>query len=280
MRFKLHQEHGALNSPPVFNAFAQGVKKHGHEVVTSNQDVDVIWSVLWYGRMKGNQQVYQQAKNQGRPVIVIEVGNIFRNTTWRISVDNINRQGMFGNTQNLDPERPKKLGIKLNPEIKHRKNEILLACQHEHSLQWQGQPRMALWAQSKISEIRRYTDIPIVVRPHPRSMFTINVPGVRLDVPKSLPNTYDDFDFDYNYHCVVNHNSGPAVRAAIHGVPIVTDTSSLAYPVSDKIENIANPILHDRNQWFLQLVHTEWTIDEIANGIPIQRIIPELKINS
>lgn len=280
MRFKLHQEYGALNSPPIFQAFAQGLKKYGHEIVTNDQDVDVIWSVLWHGRMKGNQQVYYQAKNQGRPVIVIEVGNIFRNVTWRISIDHINRQGVFGNTHDLDYDRPKKLGIQLVPTVTRRKKEILLACQHEHSLQWQGQPKMSTWAESKIFEIRKHTDIPIVVRPHPRSMFTINVPGVRLDVPRLLPNTYDDYNFDYNFHCVVNHNSGPAVRAAIHGVPVVTDTTSLAHPISDVIENIENPVLHDRDQWFLQLVHTEWTIDEIANGVPIQRIISNLKINS
>ena len=280
MRFKLHQEHGALNSPPIFAAFAQGLKNTGHTVVNSDQDIDVIWSVLWYGRMRSNQAVYQQAKNQGRPVVIIEVGNIFRNVTWRISVDNINGHGKFANTKNLDLDRPKKLGINLRPEIKNRRREILLACQHEHSLQWQGQPKMAKWAELKIQEIRKFTDIPVVVRPHPRSPFVLNFPGVKLDTPRAVPNTYDDFNFDYNFHCIVNHNSGPGVRAAINGVPVVTDVSSLAYPVSDSIENINDPKLKDREEWLVQLSHTEWTVPEIMQGTPIQRIVEELKINS
>jgi hypothetical protein len=70
----------------------------------------------------------------------------------------------------------------------------------------------------------------------------------------------------------VNHNSGPAVQAAIAGVPIICDSSSLAYPVSDKFENIENIALPDRQEWFLKLCHTEWTVEEIAQGIPLQRL--------
>lgn len=280
MRFKLHQEFGALNSPPIFAALAQGLKNNGHEIVNSGQDVDVIWSVLWYGRMKNNQMVYHQAKNHNRPVMIIEVGNLLRNITWRISLDHINGLGKFGNHRDLDIDRPKKLGLNLRPLIKNRRREILIACQHEHSLQWQGNLRMAQWAEEKIKEIRKYTDIPITVRPHPRSIFSLNLKNVKIDMPKPLPSTYDDFNFDYNYHCIVNHNSGPAVRAAINGAPVITDSSSLAYPVSDIIENIENPTLGDRDDWFLKLLHTEWTVDEIASGIPAQRILQDLKSKS
>jgi len=273
MRFKLHQEHGALNSPPIFAAVAQGLRNSGHEVVNSEQDIDVIWSVLWHGRMKGNQQVYQQAKKQGRPVMIIEVGNIFRNITWRISFNHINGLGNFGNYENLDPDRPKKLGVELKPLLKTRRREILIACQHEHSLQWEGNPRMAHWVENKVQEIQNYTDIPIAVRPHPRSQFSINVKNVRIDQPKQIPNTYDDYNFDYNYHCIVNHNSGPGIRAALSGVPIIVDQSSLAYPVGDSMQNIENPHLQDRQDWFIKLVHSEWTVDEISKGIPIKRIL-------
>lgn len=278
MRFKLYQEHGALNSPPIFSAFARGLKNLGHEIVDCDQDIDVIWSVLWYGRMKGNQAVFHQAKNQGRPVMIIEVGNLLRNTTWRISLDHINGLGTFGNFENLDPDRPKKLGIDLRPIIKNRRREILIACQHEHSFQWQGNPRMAQWVEQKIQEIRKYTDMPITVRPHPRSLFSLNLKNIRIDSPRMIPNTYDEFNFDYNYHCVVNHNSGPAVRAAIHGVPVIVDSSSLAYPISDSIENIETASLKDREEWFIKLLHTEWTVTELEEGIPMQRILKNLNI--
>lgn len=277
MKFKLWREHGALNSPPIFDALEQGLKKLGISIVNSGQDVDVIWSVLWSGRMKANKLVYEQAKKQNRSVLIIEVGNLFRGKTWRISLDHIHGLGKFANEIDLDLDRSKKLGIDLKSSKKSRKETVLLACQHEHSLQWQGQPRMVQWTMETVEKIKQYTDRPIIIRPHPRSPFSINLPNSRLIQPIKIPNSYDDFNTDYDHHCVINHNSGPAVRAAIEGVPIICDSTSLAYPVSDIWENLENPRLPDRDDWFLKLCHTEWTVQEIQQGIPLQRLTPYIE---
>lgn len=275
MRFRLWREHGAQNSPAIFAAVEQGLKKIGMSVVTNDQDVDVIWSVLWYGRMKPNKLIYERAKSQGRQVMIIEVGNLFRGHTWRISLDHIHGQGKFGNHNDLDPDRPKKLSLSLKSPKKNRKDSILIACQHEHSLQWQGQPSMAQWVANTVNIIQKVTDREIVVRPHPRSPFFLKIPGVEVIQPLKIPNSYDDFNIDYGYHCVINHNSGPAVRAIIEGTPVLCHESSLAWPVSEKNwENLENLQLPDREEWFLKLCHTEWTVTEIADGTPFRRLLP------
>jgi hypothetical protein len=277
MRFKIHKDNGALNSVPIFAALEQGLKNTGFSVVDSGQDVDVIWSVLWHGRMQRNQMIYNQCRARKKPVMIIEVGNLVRGSTWRISLDHIHGLGIFGNNENFDKNRPSLLGVNLKPLSQKRNNKILIACQHERSLQWEGQPSMAEWVKQKIAEIRKFTEKSIVVRPHPRSPFILNINGVQLEQPKKITNTYDSFDIDYNYHCVINHNSGPAVQSAINGIPVVCDSSSLAFPVSDRLENINEPTLPDREEWFLKLCHTEWTVNEISKGIPIQRLIPDLE---
>ncbi len=277
MKFKLYRQHGALNSQPIFDAFERGIKSIGHEIVNNNEDVSVIWSVLWHGRMKGNYAIYELSKKIQRPVVIIEVGNLRRGESWRISVDHINNMGYFGNDCDLDTSRIKKIGIPLLNPRKIRSDNILLACQHEHSLQWEGMPRMAEWASRTINEIRKYTQRPIVVRPHPRSPFTLSNQNITLELPKKIPNTYDGFNIDFNYHCVINYNSGPAVQAAISGTPVVCDASSLAYPVSSKLDQIENISLPDRDEWFLKLCHTEWFVNEIAQGIPLLRLMPKLE---
>lgn len=277
MKFKLYRSFGALNSPPVFDAFAQGVKTLGHEIVENFEDVSVIWSVLWNGRMQANQQIYQQCAVTGRPIIIIEVGNLKRGTTWRICHQHINRLGIFGNTENLDPLRPQKLGIFLQPEKTQRRDEILIATQHSKSLQWQGMPNMEQWVQTTVSNIRQFSDRKVVVRPHPRSPIRFDIPGVTIEIPNKILGSYDDFDIDYGYHCVINHNSGPAVQAAINGVPVICDPSSLAFSLSDSIPNIETPKLPYRDDWFLKLAHTEWTVDEIKQGIPLARLENTLK---
>jgi hypothetical protein len=76
---------------------------------------------------------------------------------------------------------------------------------------------------------------------------------------------------------VINHNAGPSVQAAINGAPTICDSSSLAFPVSEKWENLENPQLPDREEWFLKLCYTEWTVDEIAQGIPLKRLESHLE---
>lgn len=277
MRFKIHKENGALNSPPIFAALEQGIKNNGFSVVDHDQDVDVIWSVLWHGRMQQNKTIYDKCRQQNRPVMIIEVGNLSRGISWRVSLDHIHQLGKFGNSDNLDKDRSKKLNVNLKPFQQFRNNKILIACQHEKSLQWDGMPSMAEWVRLEVEKIRRFTDRPIVVRPHPRSPFQLSVSNVSIELPRKLPNTYDGFNIDYRYHCVINYNSGPAVQAAISGTPVVCDQSSLAFPVSDKIENIDSIALKDREDWFLKLCHTEWTVPEIAEGTPINRLIPDLE---
>jgi hypothetical protein len=277
MRFRLYREYGALNSRPIFDAFEQGLLSLGHESVKSGEDVAVIWSVLWAGRMASNQRVYRECRAAGIPVIIIEVGNLFRGTTWRICLENINGQGIFANDQGIDQDRPKKLGIALSPYKGTRKEEILIATQHRASLQWEGQPNMQTWVEQTIGKLRQYTERKIVVRPHPRSPVTVSLPNVVMEIPKQVVGSYDDFDIDYHYHCVINHNSGPAVQAVIKGIPIICDSTSLAAPVSNKIENIENLQLLERDDWFVKLCHTEWTVDEIIKGIPLQRL--QLKIS-
>ena len=277
MKFRLNRQHGALNSGPIFDAFEEGIKKLGHSVVATDPDIEVIWSVLWHGRMAGNKIIYDRAKKQNIPVMIIEVGNLLRGKSWRISLDHIHGLGKFGNDLDLNSLRPNFLGVRLEPFKENRRKEILIACQHQKSLQWEGQPPMTQWLDQKIRQIKRLTDRPIIVRPHPRSALQGVVAGAKVEIPKKLNNTYDDFDLLYNFHCIINHNSGVPVSAAIQGCPVITDTSSLAYPVSDVIENINTPSLKDREDWFLKLCHTEWTVDEIRQGIPVKRLHSEIE---
>lgn len=279
MKFRLYKEYGALNSVEVFNSIETGLLRNGHEIVNTGDGIPVIWSVLWHGRMANNQKIYEDAISQGKPILIIEVGNLKRNKTWRLSLNHINSHGDFANQENLDYDRPKKIGVSLNPYQLKRRGEILIATQHERSLQWAGMPTMKKWTEDCINEIKKYTSRRIIIRPHPRNPFTLKIPNTILENPKKITNTYDDYDIFYNYHCVVNHNSGPAVQALIRGVPIICDKSSLAGDFSNTFQNIDNLQFPNRDEWFLKLCHTEWTIEEISQGIPINRLVTRIEQN-
>lgn len=272
MKIKLYREHGALNSVPIFDALEEGLKKQGHEIVDSNEDIPVIWSILWNGRMNANKIIYEAARAAGKPVLILEVGTLKRGQTWKVCINHINGLGQFGNDTDLDIDRPQKLGISLKEPLSMRRQEILIACQHERSLQWDSMPPTSSWVLALIKEIKSHTDRHIVVRPHPRSSLPLQNQDFTVIHPQRVHDSYDDFDIDYNYHCVINHNSGPCIQAAIQGVPVICDPSSLAGILSGKMEEIEEISLPDRDEWFLKLCHTEWTIEEIAGGIPIKRL--------
>jgi len=276
MKFRLYREHGALNSPPIFDAVEQGIRCLGHEISQDDDTIPIIWSVLWHGRMAKNRIVYEQAVNRRMPVIIIEIGNLIRNKSWRISVNNINGLGYFANAQDIDPKRPEKLGVHLKDLKLKRRPEILIATQLPQSLQWSNMPTMSDWVKQTVRQIRKYSNRKIIVRPHPRGVFKLDDASIEIQMPQKKPGTYDDFDIDYSYHCVINHNSGPAVQAAIDGTPIICDQSSLAAELTGNFSEIENISLPDRNEWFKKLCHTEWTVDEIRSGIPFDRLLKSL----
>jgi hypothetical protein len=270
----------ALNSPPVIDAVIHSLHNCGITTCVNSTDSDavIIWSVLWSGRMLKNQHIYRLYRQLNRPVIVIDVGTLRRGTTWKIAVNHINNQGYYGHTENVDAGRPAALGIELKQLIKPRPS-ILIAAQHSRSLQLES-VEQETWIMNTIEQLQNYTDRPIVVRPHPRCRLQINgLPkNVTMEIPKKIPSTYDNFDIDYNYHAVVNYNSGPGIQAAIAGTRIIVDRTSLAHPVSTSIDCIENAITIDRQQWLAEICHTEYTIEEIKQGLWLTRLQSALTV--
>lgn len=269
----------ALNSRPVMSAVLDVLQ--GANILTQENSMDsdgaVIWSVLWSGRMRANQQIYEHYRAQGKPVIIVEIGALYRGTTWKISVNNITAEGYYGHTENLDWGRPRKLGISLAVTAFHRP-EILIAVQHRHSLQVADLPTIEDWIVLQINRIRQFTDRPIIVRPHPRSTLNTKLlpKDIEFEVPHPLANTYDSFDMHFDCHAVVNYNSGPGIQAAISGTRPIVDRTSLAYPVSVSYAELEQPYLLDRDRWLVEICHTEYTLQEIQQGIWLPRIQPAL----
>ena len=100
------------------------------------------------------------------------------------------------------------------------------------------------------------------------------VENVELQNPKQIVNTYDDFDLGFeNVHAVISYSSNPGIHAVINGTHAFVGPESLAYPVANKeLKNIENPQIFDRNQWLYDYAYTEWTIEEIAKGLPFSRL--------
>ena len=264
----------AQNSTPVMTAILGSLGTAGIATVENSMNADavVIWSVLWSGRMVANQLVYEHYRAQGKPVIVVDVGALYRGETWKIAINHINRLGYYGHTENLDMDRPRKLGISLAINFS-RNPAILIAAQHRHSLQLDKQNHED-WVMEQVDAIRQVSDRPIVIRPHPRSPLRLDDldKTITVERPQKVTGTYDDFNMHFDYHAVVNYCSGPGIQAAISGTRPIVGVYSLAAPVSVGVEGLDQPYNIDRDQWLVEICHTEYTVKEIEQGLWLQRL--------
>jgi hypothetical protein len=279
MQFGLFNNFGAKNSVPVFEAFEQGLKKLGlaksrHDM---SADVAVIWSVIWADRMRDNHAVWSHFRSQGRPVVVLEVGLLKRDRTWKVGV---NGTGLTAYSYNdLDTNRANRLGLGLSKWSKSG-SDIVIAAQRTDSEQWAGLPSSEQWLSDTVTQLRLHTDRNIVVRPHPRQIVTVPK-GCTLDNPQRLVHTYDGYNFQDTMSrawAVVNWNSGPGSQSVIAGIPAFVGPDSLAAPVGNlDWSTIESPAKIDRDQWLIDIAHTEWTVAEIATGEPLARLLPRLQ---
>jgi hypothetical protein len=277
MTISIFNRFGALNSGPVFEAFVAGCKKNGQRVTEHNSsaDVAVIWSQLWTGRMAPNRAVWQEFTASGRPVIVLEVGQLMRGVTWKMGINGVNGRGRW--IEEFEPGRADKLAVRLQPW--HQGDHILIAMQRSDSEQWAGLPPAEQWLQQTVDSIRTHTDREIIVRPHPRQRLK-PIPGIKIQQPQALRGTYDEFDFRSSLGrawAVVNENSGPGSQAVIDGVPAFVGADSMAVPVANTdFAHIEKPRMPERSAWLEKLCHTEWTLGEIAAGLPVSRLLQSL----
>jgi hypothetical protein len=226
--------------------------------------------------MVANQAVWSHYRAQDKPVIVIDIGALYRGETWKIALNSITATGYYGHQENLDWDRPKRLGISLAINLS-RNPRIVIAAQHARSQQVVGLSSMEGWIIDQIERLRAVTDRPIVVRPHPRSALDwaglVHLPkDVTIETPQRIANTYDSYNLAFDCHATVNYNSGPGIQAALAGTRPIVNDSSLAYPVSISMNNIEQPYTVDRDQWLVEICHTEYTVEEIKQGLWIRRL--------
>lgn len=276
MKFSLFVNYGALNSKPVFSAFKTGIEQHGHSFVLNEMEADVavIWSMLWSGRMKQNKQVWEHYRNKNKPVIILEVGALDRNNLWKIAVNSIDNTGYFGPINNSSNRKNK---LKLFEKPWKQSQNIIVACQNSNSHLWNNMPNQEIWLSDTINQIKKFTDRPIVIRSHPRCLVNIKRSDIIVQNPQKISNTYDSYDFEESLKsawALVNHNSNPGIISAINGTPVFVNSSSLASSVGNiSFSQINNPQMPDRTQWLNDIAYTEWNLDEIESGEPLDRIL-------
>ena len=82
-----------------------------------------------------------------------------------------------------------------------------------------------------------------------------------------------------NIWATISYSSNPGIHSIINGVPAFVSTHSLAYDAGNDIDfmyDIETPVMLDRTQWLNDYAHTEYTVEEISQGLPLKRLTSKL----
>lgn len=224
-------------------------------------DVAVVFGVekraVPFSKHRGN--VISEQRAGRRKCVVLETGYLGRgddqDNYYAAGFGGLNGRADFRN-QNSPHWRairwPMKAWIQPHPN-----QYILLAGQVPWDASVQDTDHIA-WLNKTAQDIRRYTDLPIFFRPHPK--FPTNV-GELINVVG--PVKWDEV------RAVVTFNSNLAVDALMNGVPVfVDDIGSMALQASNRfIKDVENPQHPSRTQWLSDLTHCQWTPDEMRQGM-------------
>jgi len=207
-------------------------------------------------------QVIQQQRNDKLGVIVLETGYVNRgdgkNHHYAAGFNGLNGRADFRNKKMPD-DRWKKLGVVLEP---YKGGDNILLCgqvpwdasvDHHDHLKWL---KMAGSFLQKISERK------VVFRPHPLAPI---VPIYGCEYSQGKPLSEDLL----NAYTVVTFNSNTGVDGLIAGKPVFAfDEGSMCGDLANRnMLYVDDPKRPSREQWAHDLAYTQWTPDEMGEGL-------------
>lgn len=265
-------------------SFAEGARQCGASVKIIEDRVltpsRLALMIGWCGHVGGGphimfrQNIVDYQQRNGNRVMPID-GSCFKfaneTTMWlRYSINSIfYNEGHYANL-NSDGSRwrqiSSELGISLEP-WRTQGNHVLICLQRDGGWSSKGFDQDE-WLRKTIKQIRKHSQRPILIRPHPSAKKNYNYWSGKdnIFVTDSLKSSlHNDLK---NSHAAVFWNSSSAVAAVLAGIPVfVRDTACVAWDVANHdIDMIEHPVLPDRQQWLWNLSAAHWNLEQSRRG--------------
>ncbi len=293
--------------PPVSKTYyhwEKGVEAHGDQYITvEDPNWQVSYADCWYqtNMLKSKFLHDNNADNIGAKYLhIIESGK-----PWIVSESNPFREfggyTRFGwhsylydgnfNNEKVGRDRWNKFANETGITFKDfgpRGDYILFIGQKEgdsslRKLYADGWPSMYAWMEKIIRDIRRWSDRPIRIRPHPKNLTRgmksahritqgVGMKGVSISENFTSLGSQggEGLDKDLNNaYCVITWNSNSAIECATRGVPFYSlDPYSLTHEISQKglhnIESLNTNISLEK--WQNKIAYTIWNKEEVHTG--------------
>jgi hypothetical protein len=238
-----------------WDAFAQGFRTLGYIISpqpsSGPNPTDVL--VIWNRHRHHNEALKYEAV--GAKVIVAENGYIGADSLGRpLYALALNYHNGPGRWPSGHEDRWAICGIKCQPWRTGGKH-ILVLPQRGIGPAGVAMPRN--WPDRIVTRLRSVTSRNIVVRPHPG----MDRPSLRPDLNSCW--------------AAVTWGSGAAIKAIVAGIPVFYELEGWIGAAAAKcgIDDIENPFLGDREPMLNRLANAQWSVEEIATGGPLKRLL-------
>jgi hypothetical protein len=263
------------------NAFVQGLKKSGHEILVGvpNQigksDALLIWN-----RYADNHGIACRYEKAGGVVLVAENGYLGKGGTspkfdvhpdgpmphhyYTIQPGFHNRSDVTWIPRDCDEmERLRQLSVALQP-WRHGQGSYILVCPNR-SFGIPGRMMPIDWVDRIAHALKKAFSIPVKIRKHPEN---------------GLPKTPLQRDLD-DAAVVVIWSSSVGVHALHQGIPVVCCAPDwickpATYDPRAVLEDIAQDItIEARDRALGRMAWAQWTCEEIESGLPFGYLLPK-----
>jgi len=275
-------------------AFADGAKSQGARVHIEKQYIiqpaKLAVILGWPSPIQTTENIKLRAKivehqrQQNNHVMAIDA-NCFKfkdldSKYLRYSINGVDYDSSEYANKNSDSARWNILSNDIGLNIKDWKRDgeyILFLVQRDGGWSMKGLSPVE-WTRQKIEAVRKVSNLPIVLRPHPGKIADLRPllrPGVTISDSTKVPIEHDLRRAKAAF--VFNSSSG--VASILEGVPLwVDDSGSVCWDVANyNIGDISYPKQPDRSQWINDLAACHWTDEESRQGLIYKKFLPYLK---
>lgn len=261
----------------VGRAMAYGIAKKGVKVVLRQSinhrrrcDFEVA---IFYGLAGGLAKVLEDYRDSGRKAFYIDLGYWARRkrTRWdgfhKIALNGRHPTDYF-QQKPKGPERFLHHGLTIAPWRKAGRHIVVVGMSAKAATAEGLRPHQ--WETETINRLREITDRPIIYRPKPNWLEAKPIPGTVYGKGPALEQHLLDC------HAVVAHHSNAAVDALLAGVPCICPGGVASVLSGHELEQIEDPPMPDgREQFAYDLAWTQWSVEEMQNGLCYQYLVAE-----
>lgn len=272
----LYQIAGHRRSSIVVQAMAKGIRTVGDRprirpAVNYRPTGEIM---VFYGLVGSLAKAIRRQQAHGGTAIYIDLGYWGRRDGGRyvghhkIAVNSRHPTEYFQLYEH-DDKRFRRLGVALE-DWKEGGRHILIAGMGEKGATAEG-GEAGEWERAAIAEVRKHSDRPITYRPKPSWKSAKPIEGTTFSPPEQpLEHVLD------GAHAVVTHHSNVAVDGLVKGVPAFC-LEGVASPLAlSDLSMIENPDrTGERTQWVNDVSYCQWTVAEMAEGLPWRHLKDE-----